>query len=109
MEYNNSSDRRLFARIPAKVPIRLLAAGQEEECQAQTVDISANGIGLVASEQFEPRTALEMWLDLPDTKSSFYTRGEVVWSRQISDVPQYRTGVRLEKAELIGLAPILWK
>ena len=109
MEYNNSSDRRLFARIPAKVPIRLLAAGQEEECKAQTVDISANGIGLVAGEQFAPQTSLEMWLDLPDTKGPFYTRGEVVWSQQIKDTPEYRTGVRLEKAELIGLAPILWK
>ena len=106
---SNSSDRRLFARIPARVPIRLLDAGQEGECKAQTVDISANGIGLVADEQFEPQTSLEMWLDLPETKSPFYTRGEVVWSRRISDTPEYRTGIRLEKAELVGLAPILWK
>ena len=109
MEYNNSTDKRLFARIPTELPIRLLASGQEEECSARTVDISANGIGLVCKEEFAPQTSLEMWLEMPETKSSFYTRGEVVWSHQIPESEEYRTGIRLEKAELLGLAPILWK
>lgn len=109
MQNNNSTDRRLFARIPAELPIRLLASGQEDEYQAQTIDVSANGIGLVCNERFSPQTSLEMWLELPNNKSSFYTRGEVVWSQQVGDKDEYRTGVRLEKAELVGLAPILWK
>ena len=108
MQSNNDADKRLFARIPKSLPIRLLASGEEQEIAARTTDVSANGIGLVCKEEFSPQTPLEVWLEMPDNQSSFYTRGEVVWS---SKVPEngFRTGIRLEKAELMGLAPILWE
>ena len=108
MQNNNHADRRLFARIPIKLPIRLLASGQDREVKAETVDISANGIGLLGKEEFSPQTPLEMWLELPDNQSPFYTRGEVVWSRPMPEADEFRTGVKLEKAELMGLAPVLW-
>jgi hypothetical protein len=106
---NNPTDRRIFARIPISLPIRFLAYGQEKECMAKTVDISANGIGLVCEEKLSPQTSLEMWLELPENRSPFYTRGEVIWSHPSADRAEYRTGVHLEKAELMGLAPILWR
>ena len=109
MRNNNSTDRRIFARIPMPLSIRLLAAGQDKESMAQTVDISANGIGLLTKDKLFPQTSLEMWLELPESQSPFYTRGEVVWSRPSTEVTKYRCGVHLEKAELMGLAPILWR
>ena len=68
MEDKNSADRRVFARIPIKLPIRFLASGKDKECPAQTTDISANGIGLLCKEKFSPNTPLEMWLDLPEVR-----------------------------------------
>jgi c-di-GMP-binding flagellar brake protein YcgR len=109
MRINNSNDRRIFARIRKSLPIRILAAGQDEEYKAETVDISAHGIGIESKEKLSPQTRLEMWLELPENRGPFYTRGEVVWSRPLSDTNKQRSGIRLEKAELIGLAPILWK
>jgi len=109
MENKNSADRRVFARIPIKLPIRFLASGRDKECPGETVDVSANGIGLLCKENFSPNTPLEMWLDLPETASPFYTRGEVVWSSSKGEVDRQRLGVRLDKAELMGLAPVLWK
>ena len=110
MKGNNSTDRRVFARIPIKLPIRFLASGKDKECLGQTFDISANGIGLSCQEEgLSPQTPLEMWLDLPEASSPFYTRGEVVWSSSLTDLAQQRVGVRLDKAELMGLAPVLWK
>ncbi|MBU0549684.1 MAG: PilZ domain-containing protein [Candidatus Omnitrophica bacterium] len=106
---NNSNDRRIFARIGKALSVRLLASGQDEECKAETVDISGHGLGILGNEKLSPNTQLEMWLDLPGDRGSFYTRGEVVWSWPLPDRSKQRTGIRLEKAELIGLAPILWK
>jgi hypothetical protein len=109
MQGNNSNDRRLFTRIRKALPIRFLAVGREKECLGQTTDISANGIGLLSTERLSPQTKLEMWLELPNNRSYFYTRGEVVWSSAATNAAEYRTGIRLDKAELMGLAPILWK
>lgn len=106
---NNSADRRIFARIPKILPVRFLASGWDKESQGQTVDISATGIGLLSEEKFSPQTSLEIWLELPDKQNPFYTRGKVVWSRFLADKAKQHSGIRLEKAELMGLAPILWK
>jgi len=109
MKNNNSTDRRIFARIPITLPIRFLNSRRDEECQGETVDVSANGIGLESKEKLSPRTIFEMWLELPDNRGPFYTRGEVVWTHFLADKGKQRSGIRLAKAELIGLAPILWR
>ena len=109
MKNNNSTDRRIFARIPITLPIRFLNSRRDEEYEGQTVDISANGVGLLTKERLTPRALLELWVELPDNRGPFYTRGEVIWSRFLADKGEQRTGIRLSKAELIGLAPILWK
>ncbi|MFH1577717.1 MAG: PilZ domain-containing protein [Candidatus Omnitrophota bacterium] len=108
MRDNNSNDRRVFARIDKTLAVRLLASGQDKESNAQTVDISANGMGIESETKLSPQTQLEMWLELPDKKGSFYTRGEVVWSSSFTDKLKQRVGVHLEKAELFGLSPVLW-
>jgi c-di-GMP-binding flagellar brake protein YcgR len=109
MKNNNSTDRRIFARIPILLPLRFLTSGQDKESKAETIDVSANGIGLVSKKRLSPRSSLEMWLDLPNSQTPFYTRGEVVWSRASSEADKYRAGVHLERAELMGLAPVLWR
>lgn len=101
-------DRRIFARIDAKFPLRFLSPSSGKEIQADTVDISANGVGFVTSEDLSARAPLEMWLDIPDQHEPLYARGEVVWSRSLADTDQQRIGVQLERAQLMGLARALW-
>lgn len=101
-------ERRVFARIDTRLPVRFLDPISGREGNADTVDISANGLGLVTHENLSVRTPLEMWLDIPDHHEPLYTRGEVVWSQSLADVNQYRVGVQLEKAPLMGLARALW-
>jgi hypothetical protein len=101
-------DRRVFARIDAKFPLRFLDRSSGREVEAETVDISANGLGLVAKESLTAKTPLEIWLDIPDQHEPLYTRGEIVWSKTLADTGQQRVGVRLERAELMGLARVLW-
>jgi len=109
MQDESFIDRRIFARIPIGLSIRFLGSNMDSECRGQTIDVSANGVSFTSEESFSPQTALEMWLDLPENQGPFYTRGKVVWSSNSSDASRRRIGVHLEKAELMGLAPILWR
>jgi len=101
-------DRRVFERINIKLPVRFLDPDSGREGSADTTDISANGLGLVINESLPTATPLEMWLGIPDKHEPLYTRGEVVWSEPLSGTGEHRVGVRLEKAELMGLARVLW-
>ncbi len=108
MQNENISDKRIFARIPVSLPIRFLASDMNGECRGQTVDVSASGISFESKERLSPQTPVEMWLELPEGRGPFYTRGEVVWANGSTN-ENNRIGVHLEKAELVGLAPVLWR
>ena len=101
-------DRRIFERIGTKLPVRFLDPSSGREGKADTMDISANGLGLVTNERLSVMTPLEMWLGIPDQHEPLYTRGQVVWAEPLPGSDEHRVGVRLEKAELMGLARVLW-
>jgi hypothetical protein len=101
-----SEDRRIFARFAAKLGIRFLDLQANREGRAETVDISAKGVGLITEEDLPARTPLEMWFDMPDQGGLYYTRGEVIWSKKVEPL-KYRVGVSLEKADLMGLSRVL--
>lgn len=102
-------DNRVFARMKARLPLRFLDPESGTEGEAETTDISANGMGLVSRDvHLAPNMPLELWLRIPDQHAPLYTRGEVVWAKPTGALNQYRYGIRLEKAELMGLARILW-
>ncbi|MDI6758614.1 MAG: PilZ domain-containing protein [Candidatus Omnitrophota bacterium] len=101
-------DRRIFARIDAKLEMRFLDSFSGRQGKAQTTNISADGFGLVTTEKLPKNISLEVWLDIPDQHEPFYSRAEVVWLRPSSHAGNYRAGLRLEKAELMGMARVLW-
>lgn len=109
-ERDNMQDNRVFDRMDAKFPIRFLDPSSGREGEAETVNISANGLGLVTSKILSAKTPLEIWLDIPDQHEPLYVRGNVIWSDDYgySGSGQQRVGVRLERAELMGLARVLW-
>jgi len=99
-------DHRIFDRVLVNLPMRYIDPRSGVEGQAQMQDISAKGIGLVTQTGLSRKTSLEMWIDVPDKGEPLYTRGEVVWSQMVA--PQkFRTGVILEKADLMGLSRVL--
>ncbi len=106
MEKSSSQDRRIFQRMPANLGMRYLAPGQAQECKGMTCDISAKGIGFVSSQNLGLNTDLEVWLDPLDQKGAFYTRGKVAWSKPQGQ-GQFRVGVNLEKADLMGLSRVI--
>ncbi len=106
MKITESEDKRIFARFPVKLAMRFLDLFTNQEVQAEALDISAKGIGFVTATELKPLTPLELWLKVPDKGDPFYTRGEVIWSEMISP-NQYRTGVNLERADLMGISRVL--
>jgi len=106
MQISEAEDKRIFARFPVKMAMRFLDLLSNREGQAQSTDISAKGIGFVVSAELKPLTPLELWLKIPDKGDPLYTRGEVVWSEMISP-SQYRIGINLERADLMGISRVL--
>lgn len=99
-------DRRTFERFPARVALRYLDLKANQEAQAHTYDISAKGIGLETAQELSKETSLEMWLQAAEQSEPIYMRGRVTWSRMMKP-SQYRVGVELERADLMGAARIL--
>jgi hypothetical protein len=106
MQETKLLDRRIFERIPVKLPLRFLYPTSNKEGLAQTQDISAEGVGLLTNRELLPHTPLEMWLQIPDKGEPLHTMGEVVWSKMI-EPNKYRVGISLEKAELMGMSRVL--
>jgi hypothetical protein len=98
-------DRRVFERVPAHFPLRFLNLYSGKEIKAEACDISAKGVGLIASEAVEPHTPLELWLKISETSEPLYVRGEVVWSSQVEeDKDKFKSGVQLERAHLMAFS-----
>jgi hypothetical protein len=99
-------DRRIFERVPVKRSLRFLAPRSNQAGLAQTQDISAQGIGLIAEKELLPRTPLEIWLYMPDKGESVYTTGRVVWSKMV-EPNKYRAGINLEKVDFMDISSVL--
>ena len=99
-------DRRMFARFVIEFPMRFLNREENKEGEATTFDVSANGIGVVTSEELQPRNSLEMWFKMPDNSDLLYAKGEVVWSKTM-DSNKYKAGIHLERPDLMGISRLL--
>jgi hypothetical protein len=106
MQKREFKERRAFQRIPIKLSLRILNLRSKRESLTQTVDISANGIGLIAENKLYPNTPLEIWLQTPDAAEPLHTKGEVVWAKML-EPNSFRVGVRLEKTDLLALSQAL--
>jgi len=106
MKQDKSEDKRVFARFQTQFPVRLLDSRSNKEINAETCDISAKGAGIISDAALTPNSSLEVWFDIPDKGGPLYTRGEVVWSKKTAD-GRYRSGINLEKADLMGLGRVL--
>jgi hypothetical protein len=98
------SDRRIFARLKAGVLLRCLQ--NNHESMGVTLDISAQGLGIVLSDGVTPLSAVEVFLKLPSTKEEFTTLGKIAWCRKV-DGGKFRVGIALDKPELMIVSQLL--
>jgi len=106
MENGKPEDKRVFSRFKVDYTVKFLNLDSYKEGQAETQDVSAKGIGFKTKQELFVNTPLEMWIDVPDKGQPLYTRGEVVWAKR-SEFDDYRVGISLDKADLMGISRIL--
>lgn len=100
------TDKRIFERFGKRLSARFIDLNSGEEGGAQTVDVSAKGLGFSTEQELKLHANLEIWLDLPEMRGPLYTRGQVVWSKEQGE-HEYRAGIELEKADLMGLSQVM--
>lgn len=100
-------DRRIFQRFPVNLTFQYAVANaHKKNGEAQTFDISANGVGFTSKCGFRTNAQLALLLTIPNEANPFYLRGNVVWSK-IYGFRKYRTGIQIENTDLIGVAKLL--
>ncbi|MGE5308774.1 MAG: PilZ domain-containing protein [Deltaproteobacteria bacterium] len=104
LDERSAEDRRLFARIKAEVLLRCLEKQQEK--MGITMDISAQGLGMVSSEWFKPASQVDIYLKFPCTRDELVTAGKVVWCQKVAN-NRYRIGILLDKPELMAVAQLM--
>ena len=98
-------DHRIFERFKKEFYVRFIGLDGKEGT-AQTYDVSAKGLGISTASELQPRSALEIWLDVPHSTDPLYTRGQVVWSKP-AGTDNYRSGIELERADLMNISRLL--
>jgi len=72
----------------------------------QAKNLSAKGICMISNKELAPKTPLELWLPIPEKGQTYYTRGEVAWSKTVKpDI--YSVGVNLERTDLLGMSQFI--
>ena len=104
-EVEGTADHRIFERFPVNLSARYLNLDTGKEGLASTQDVSAKGLGLLTNEELKLHTCLEIWLEMKDKGDPLYTRGEVVWAKTVN-TNNYKLGVELEKADLMGISRV---
>lgn len=99
-------DRRIFARFPLRLSLRVSNEETKKEATAETVDISARGIGLVSQCYLPVRSPVDISLEIPNEAEPYRTKGEVMWSSTVGP-GIYRMGINLEQPDLMGVSRIL--
>lgn len=99
------NDHRIFERFRKEFSARFIGLDGKEGV-AQTFDVSAKGLGLCTSQELDSQANLEIWLDVPNSTDPLYTRGQVVWTR-LAGATGYRSGIELERADLMGISRLL--
>ena len=99
------NDHRIFERFGKEFSARFVGLDGKEGV-AHTFDVSAKGLGLSTSHKLESRSNLEIWLDVPNSTDPLYTRGQVVWTR-LAGKGGFRSGIELERADLMGISRLL--
>ena len=101
-------DRRVFTRFCTALPMQYVNNPAHIKGSAQAINISANGIGVLSNRGLPLHTPLDLWVDVPDSPTPFYTRGEVEWVKWVW-FGQYRIGIALQRVDFMGISRTIKK
>lgn len=98
------NERRTSFRVPLQVPVRLACNGDENTIDGILLDLSEEGMDLLASQPLYCSAVLKARFMLPDVSSALEVPGEVVWAN-----PNGESGIRFaETPESVRVALRRW-
>lgn len=88
-------EKRLFPRVPLKLPLRYRILGQKNTQGALVRDISVVGVGFTCDKFIRPNTCIRFEIGVPVKVIS--PIGRVVWAHHLAHSDRYRIGVEFTK------------
>lgn len=99
-------EKRAFPRFLVNIPLCYSEANTDRISQAETHDISAEGVGIIANEYLPVGTYLDIRLRMLDDGTEIERKGRIVWSNCL-EANKYRVGVKLEGKSLKPIPIVL--
>jgi len=99
-------EHRMFSRFRVNFPARFRNLNVGRRGEGTCADIGAGGVSIETDQKIEPRTPLEVWIDIADGFNPVNLKGRVVWSKEISS-ENCRTGVVFDCPRLIAFSRVL--
>ena len=90
-------DRRIFQRVPIKVDCRLTNPVFGLESVGSTIDISLDGLGVMAPVNWAQGNRIRIWLE----SAGFEAAGVIVFRKE--EAPNFRYGVRFEQTGILQI------
>lgn len=101
-----SKELRMFSRFRVNFPARFRNLNVGRRGEGICADIGAGGVSLESAQEIQPRTPIEVWIDIADGFDPINLKGRVVWSKRI-DSENCRTGVVFDCPRLIAFSRVL--
>ncbi|MDD5006328.1 MAG: PilZ domain-containing protein [Candidatus Omnitrophica bacterium] len=103
---DTQKEQRMFSRFRVNFPTRFRNLNVGRRGEGKCTDIGAGGVGIETEQELEPRTPLEMWIDVSDGFEPINLKGRVVWSQKVG-AENCRTGVVFDCPRLIAFSRVL--
>ena len=102
----NDKEKRKFVRFLIAIPLKYAALNIEKRNETRTVDISAQGLGLITTEELPLNTPLNICLKIPDNNEEILLEAQVVWTDKL-DKSGYSSGLKLNGAQIKPIPLVL--
>ncbi len=96
---DSMDDRRKFIRFPVRLSARYSKENQDKWNQCSIINISREGMGVVAflKEKIRSGSILNLMIDVPGKKASVFVSGTLTWIKALEGDPEfsYKSGIQI--------------
>ncbi|MFA5436996.1 MAG: PilZ domain-containing protein [Candidatus Omnitrophota bacterium] len=100
------TEKRKFVRFLISIPLKYAKVGIKQIASVITRDISAEGMGLITTEEVPVNAPLSVCLTIPDNGEEIPLDAEVCWSRKDGQ-GKYHSGLKLKRSRIKPIPLVL--